>query len=308
MVFNEESKKQLYIHIGPHKTGTTAVQEYFWKNRKNYVNHGLLYPSTGIVKGRYGPRHLNLSRSYDEEIWQCLEKEIAASNCHKVLVSSERFSSDLSHLLMAKKYLEKYDVYLIIVLRNEVDRVRSRYLQNVKSYFSKPNKKFQGNLYFNDWWLKSRSELPYGRMVQQWSSIYSEENIIYVRYMRSQNFNVINEIADCLSVPYKHMHFKSNKSISPVSAGNALLADRLGWIFGAIAMHLTEIFAIFFPKVRVARVKGFSAEDIISYFNHENAETFTKFPKFQQAYKVHAGSAGLASSSMDVISRSDATG
>ncbi|NND02425.1 MAG: hypothetical protein HKN91_06515 [Acidimicrobiia bacterium] len=38
---------KLTLHIGHYKTGSTAVQDHFARNRASYRKHGLLYPKTG---------------------------------------------------------------------------------------------------------------------------------------------------------------------------------------------------------------------------------------------------------------------
>jgi hypothetical protein len=45
--------KQIYLHIGPHKTGTSAIQSMADENRAALVRHGILYPS-GRWHGQLG--------------------------------------------------------------------------------------------------------------------------------------------------------------------------------------------------------------------------------------------------------------
>ena len=41
-------KKKLYLHIGMGKTGTTALQHFFWENRKALAAHDICYPELGV--------------------------------------------------------------------------------------------------------------------------------------------------------------------------------------------------------------------------------------------------------------------
>ena len=41
-------KKKLYLHIGMGKTGTTALQHFFWDNRDILAAKGICYPKVGI--------------------------------------------------------------------------------------------------------------------------------------------------------------------------------------------------------------------------------------------------------------------
>jgi hypothetical protein len=38
--------KTIYLHIGIPKTGTTAIQNFFFQKREDLKNYGLLYPNT----------------------------------------------------------------------------------------------------------------------------------------------------------------------------------------------------------------------------------------------------------------------
>lgn len=40
--------KKLYLHIGPHKTGSTYIQKTFFENREKLASAGLLYPDENI--------------------------------------------------------------------------------------------------------------------------------------------------------------------------------------------------------------------------------------------------------------------
>ncbi len=41
-------KKKLYLHIGMGKTGTTALQHFFWENRKALASRDICYPNLGV--------------------------------------------------------------------------------------------------------------------------------------------------------------------------------------------------------------------------------------------------------------------
>jgi hypothetical protein len=41
------SQKQLILHVGFHKSGITALQEFFFAQRKKIETQGVLHPSVG---------------------------------------------------------------------------------------------------------------------------------------------------------------------------------------------------------------------------------------------------------------------
>ena len=51
--------KTAYIHIGTHKTGSTSIQDFLFKNRTKLRDRGFLYPLSGISpKNLFGQHHL----------------------------------------------------------------------------------------------------------------------------------------------------------------------------------------------------------------------------------------------------------
>ncbi len=57
----------IYLHIGSHKTGTTAIQRYLSHHREGLRNEGIWYPKDSelLVGGRDSYNHLNFARSLD---------------------------------------------------------------------------------------------------------------------------------------------------------------------------------------------------------------------------------------------------
>lgn len=52
--------KSIYIHIGPHKTGTTTLQFSLFLNKDKLKKNGILYPDSGIISAKL-PGHHNLA-------------------------------------------------------------------------------------------------------------------------------------------------------------------------------------------------------------------------------------------------------
>src|SRR5699024_12805516 len=70
----------VYLHIGAHKTGTTALQYFLWNNRKRLRKEGYLYPKLGLGGYSHGvlanvikpnnrdPKLPEYSRRFREEV------------------------------------------------------------------------------------------------------------------------------------------------------------------------------------------------------------------------------------------------
>jgi hypothetical protein len=95
-------KANLILHIGRHKTGTTAIQHYLWTNRKILLqNHGLLYPESqvagmqhSLIPGAHLKNHpfLPKDRITDPEILHAkLCEEASLNDPGLIVMSSETF-------------------------------------------------------------------------------------------------------------------------------------------------------------------------------------------------------------------------
>ncbi len=76
----------VYLHVGPHKTGTTSLQHAFYSNTARLRRYGIHYPNTG----RMGAAHQNIARAcrdQDHDTLGALQDEIR--DVPKVLISSE---------------------------------------------------------------------------------------------------------------------------------------------------------------------------------------------------------------------------
>ena len=94
----------IFLHIGTHKTGTTAIQRHLGRNADFYASQGLWYPreSELLEGGREAPTHLNIARSldcttkpkpYSEEQLQAMARALVtkASRYAHTIVSAEAF-------------------------------------------------------------------------------------------------------------------------------------------------------------------------------------------------------------------------
>ncbi len=114
------------VHVGPYKTGTTAIQASLHHQRAELLEHGVLYPGTdrrqfraeGALTGRRPPGAVKVR----PERWDELVDEVRGSGATRVCISSEGFSSagpaaverlvrdlgpDRVHVLMVARRLDK---------------------------------------------------------------------------------------------------------------------------------------------------------------------------------------------------------
>ena len=116
----------ILLHIGPHKTGTTAIQGILAAARQELFQHGVTYP------GRYGAQHLQaraLRRHAagwandtedlpDEKVWDGFARSVR-KNPGRVVISSEFFAqSDASERARVVADLDPGRLHILIAARN----------------------------------------------------------------------------------------------------------------------------------------------------------------------------------------------
>jgi hypothetical protein len=163
-------KRKLYIHVGPHKTATSAIQGYFVAQGTS----SLLYPKTGRWtdgahhKLSFAARGINDYGTIAVPPWgellEALDKEIAAST-KGILLSSEEATPALINALAP--IIAKHDLMLIfiLVLRNPIERAASLYNQWVKDPATGVDED-------PDVYLKNHfQEFEFKRVYEKWKSL-----------------------------------------------------------------------------------------------------------------------------------------
>lgn len=130
---------RVILHVGMHKTGTSALQNSLYAHRDALLKAGILYPTAGLNldSPQAGYRHLLLRRSLEQEGAQSfaikqLRQEIANSSCHTVVLSYEGFftpATDVSHL---REALHGFDTTVLLYLRHPVDYLESKYREWIR--------------------------------------------------------------------------------------------------------------------------------------------------------------------------------
>jgi hypothetical protein len=137
-------RKKVFLHIGFHKTGSTALQQYLSENREELAAAGTYYPRP---LGSW-PSHPELAwalcgnifdwqdRKYSvEEVTQHYRREIDDCCQPRIVLSSEEFSR-LNYypgaIAALAEALRRYDLRIIAYLRSARDFLSSRYRHEVQ--------------------------------------------------------------------------------------------------------------------------------------------------------------------------------
>lgn len=135
-------KRRIYIHIGAHKTATTALQKFCWEQREVLAENDVLYPDSNIYHFGHHRLAFALGKKLDpkkgdfpdfqEEIIT-LRRAIDESHQSRILISSEAlFVSKRKNLEMLRKELSDFQVIIIAVVRRQDNYLISFYNQNAR--------------------------------------------------------------------------------------------------------------------------------------------------------------------------------
>ena len=138
------TKRVCYIHIGPHKTGTSSIQWFLKQNRAELLKYGYFVPESGA---NYGAHHALARKLCGQELRD--HEQSAGTNfaraldetpsAEAVIISSEA----LGGLLRIREYGRAFftrirelnlEPKLVLFARNQPQRINSSYSSAVKTF------------------------------------------------------------------------------------------------------------------------------------------------------------------------------
>lgn len=179
-------KKKLYLHIGMGKTGTTALQSFFWNNRRSLQKNGIEYPSVGCTSNAH---HL-LSPHHPEFLhgWKFLSVDhwapkLSRSRFDTVLVSSELMSS--ADEAKVRKFCAQvsawFDLYIVVYLRRQDDLIMASYNQQIKAGTQKRH--------LSAIYPKQADKYNYFRILAPWIDSVAPGRVIVRPYEKDQFYS-----------------------------------------------------------------------------------------------------------------------
>ena len=126
---------KVVLHIGPPKTGSTAIQTFLFDQRAELRRLGILYPRSGLRhRDSFGPRHKRLTHNGPRkpEYWTRAIEEIRTSRCDAAIISCEAFWAYEQHIPEIAARLRDFEVVVITALRRQDRLLASRYVHLVR--------------------------------------------------------------------------------------------------------------------------------------------------------------------------------
>lgn len=189
-------KKELYIHIGQYKTGTSALQSFLARNRELLRKQGLYYP---LLEGEFMFREKNAGTSGNALDFTKLARPFAElkltqldymqkiadffKDDDKVLLSSEAiWMTDPVAFENIMLFLQReidVQIKIIVYLRRQDENIESFWNQQVKSSFCKDTCQRFVEKHMGDYF-------DYDAYLEKVSNVIGKENMIVQIYDRDR--------------------------------------------------------------------------------------------------------------------------
>jgi len=274
-------KKKIYIHIGFGKTGTTAIQSFFSKNRAELLKRDFLYPTSGLQLG--GHHLLSPLGACDisgntQVIYKQLAKEINDSPASNIFISSENFIFAKPTLIeRVQKEFEKFDVKIIFYIRCQYALIESVFLQ-----WQKVGDDYQGNVvnFFN----KHKGAFDFEQRIAPWATCFGKDAIISRLYEKKLiGEDVCNDIAVVLGLEKSNVTSSGvdeNFSLRPEFSALVSLVDSAN--IGKeerskIINELLRITELFYSVKKDYLIKSDLKDEIARFYEKSNIEFANKY-------------------------------
>lgn len=135
--------RKCFLHIGTHKTGTSAIQRTLNLHSADLAKRGFLYPRAGTIPGLFG--HHNIAweiagHPYFQSQAGTVDELIAEirHSTHDVVLSSEDFILALPREAAFHSFIERLkqcalQITILVYFRNAPDYFRSAYFEILKA-------------------------------------------------------------------------------------------------------------------------------------------------------------------------------
>ena len=194
--------KELYIHIGTSKTGTSAIQKWLLENSEFLNRNGYYYPShkldsNGISGGNASFLHEHILKGDLVGAKERLEEILSSSKFNKVILSCESL-----YMLPMELHEIVPNAKIVVYFRDQVGRIESSYHQSIKKHQLKKS--------FSKWVdhiLKGDEEKNYsGKVLWDWERLYGTESVVFRPYDKNQfdNGDIVSDFIKSIGIEKEH--------------------------------------------------------------------------------------------------------
>lgn len=225
-------KYDVIIHIGSPKSGTSALQNFFFTNRKLLLKKGIYYPEHGLDKNGISGGHSKLAIALMEDRFNDAQElfdnwYMHAKNTDKLLLLSSEAFFNLGEKM--KFLLKNKNILIIAYHRDAVSYLISAHNQVIKRHFNTQTLTQYCELILsnenNHARLINKSFL---KIYEEWEALAGKENLI-VRSYQEESFTGGKIEKDFINrIGLKFYNFSvQNKKINISYTKDALEAKRI---------------------------------------------------------------------------------
>ena len=221
------SERTVLLHVGPHKTGTSAIQGALFEARPQLESHGVLHAGArnpiAAVQALRGKAHPNAGQPAPRRrAWDRLVAQVADAADKRVVVSCEFFAdTDPQTARRAVTELGGNRVHVVITLRPLTKMLPSQWQQYVRNRmtvdyedwldcmlrrppFSKPTPTF---------WYRNRHD----ELVERWCSIVGPDRVTVIVLDGTDSDFLLRTFETLLDLPpalLRPVHDRRNRSLT----------------------------------------------------------------------------------------------
>jgi hypothetical protein len=282
--------KKIYLHIGTHKTGTTALQFFLWNNRIRLKELGFLYPTIGLGGGYSHGVLANIIKpnNRDDRLTEYRNKfnrEIGRSDAPNILLSSEVFMEGLNIAGSVRQFVDQdaFDVIIIVYLRNQVDWLQSVFNEVIRD----PYRRFTGDIFqlreyqqqYHDYerilepWVKHFGDdaivvRPYGNFRYKNAIFHDFLNAVGIKDLDSFNYDVKNTNENIRLHPLATEFLRRANRFAMMRDEYCMVVDELSRLSTILADKYGENYITIAPETK---------NEIVAKFEARNRELFRRY-------------------------------
>ena len=137
------STRICYIHIGPHKTGTSSIQWFLQENRAELLKYGYFVPETATKHGAHHPIARMLCGQelpdHQRSVAAKFTRGLIETPCEAIVISSEALGGLLRNRDYARVFFTRIrelnlEPKLVVFPRNQSQRINSSYSSGIKTF------------------------------------------------------------------------------------------------------------------------------------------------------------------------------
>jgi hypothetical protein len=228
------------LHIGPHKTGTSAIQGALFLARERLAAQGVVYPGQGRtilwpILAVTGQPPLLGEPTPKISYWEDLTGQIAATGDQRVVLSSEFFcQADDATARRVVTDLGGDRVHVVVTLRSLTRILPSQWQQYVQNGF---------HFRYHEWlegilsdppstptpafWLRHRHD----ELVARWAAVTGPENLTVIAVDESDRLMLLRVFETMLGLPEGFLVPEESAANRSLTAAEAELVRRLSQEF-----------------------------------------------------------------------------